>query len=553
MIYKLSGVQVSHGRFDRRSMGSVTLNPHWTTRLASDISELRLFAQPGLVLATLEGTGEVAICSGEDGSELSRFTVTGNPSLRPTVYHEETNLLFVPTSEDDVCAVAPESGTIEWSAAGSSTYTTTTDTVVLGGGATLSAYRAETGSRQWEAVLPSEIYRGVTAQNQRLLVEVGEYGDKGLVALDATTGDEEWYYRPGSLDKILCTDAGTFGLVEDDRGNTLVCIDDVTGTEQWSYSGENELFIIYIVADDKNVYVGDPRSSSVSKLHGMTGQKEWETDEMYDIEGLWMYQGVVYVNWEAEGFGDYILAAVDTESGRIRWRCGIDDRVRFFKPTDKYLYIGTNDYQEDAGSTYKLRRATGKITWQTNIGENVKLILNSSGQVVAKSKRSVDDGYISRLIGIDQSTGDLEWSITDDYIGTFPNYVGQEWMRVDTSDSSYIIQRKNRQIGVNLGDIDCSSGTGDACIIADGGEVTAYALSPDPEAFTGGGTGTGTSIYSGGNENSNTEIYEGERNEGAVPTEGTADDVDPAFCPSCGESLSSYDEITFCPHCGTGL
>lgn len=183
----------------------------------------------------------------------------------------------------------------------------------------LLALDAATGAERWRR-------DGLDADYLRTAGEtLYVVSSRTVLALDRADGSARWTRQlpPGDID--LAPLAGVDGrhlYVEDTDGDGLLALDRADGSTQWSYGGLFEVVDARVGAD--RVYALALRSyrpDEVVALDPATGGVQWGTSPSQSDEGLQLgplRSGTLYV-------GGSTVSAVDTGSGRLRWRWTPDD------------------------------------------------------------------------------------------------------------------------------------------------------------------------------------------------------------------------------------
>jgi outer membrane protein assembly factor BamB len=507
----------------------------WSTGLPGDVAELRTHPSD-IVTATISESAyagpAVSVLSTADGTERDRVETAG--AVKSVVYHEDPGLLLVTTDADRIHAVDPASGGERWAVDAAGVVATTEERIFLSADARVWAYRAADGTVEWETTLPDAVNSGLQrhVRDDCLLVTVGEYKDKGLVALDLDTGVERWYYRPGDAKRFVHDgDAGPYAtFAGDDRDGDVARIDVMTGIESWSYTADSSLG--YTLSS-----VGDclclEDESAVMAVDAVSGRERWRSSGYRSVYDLWIKNGTPYVVWKTDEY-DYGFHALDPDTGRSSWRVETAQPVRWIAlDGSDNVYPGTYG-TGDNGVAYRIDGTTGRVHWRF---ETVKSVRGIDADATPTLVGSGESNSRHTLFGVDAADGDPLWTLSDEYltlVRATPHLVAVS----GSADTVYLVRREDGTVERTL-DADDTAATDGALFIADGATVAAYALTPSPAAFEEHSGGTGdTVLYVSEDDEAETTVYS---------------DDDQSACPSCGSDLDTYGEVSFCPDCGSDL
>ncbi len=172
-------------------------------------------------------------------------------------------------------------------------------------------------------------------------------GDDGLIAVDASTGEEKWRFRGGKdtgihIDAAPATDAnGTRVFVGSGLYSFVaVALDAESGQERWRTDLKQRAFGAPLVLG-KHIYYGVGTGNMGADIHN------------YDEEG------------EAkETTPGGAIVCLEAESGKEVWRFDLSRSVHTGITGDAFsVYAASRD-----GYVYALDRKTGKLRWKTGIG-----------------------------------------------------------------------------------------------------------------------------------------------------------------------------------------
>ncbi|SFR54669.1 outer membrane protein assembly factor BamB family protein [Halogeometricum limi] len=231
----------------------------------------------------------------------------------------------------------------------------------------LLALSTKDGSERWRVGpiadgerSPSPYFTGASVSNGT--VYVGTHDDRGVLALDAETGEERWRYRNDGryyATAPLPIEEGDYVATGDDRGHVAV-------------------------------------------LDAETGDPEWTFDAFGAVEALAGSLTTLYVGTESgEVYALY--------RGRGMWRRKLPGAIRALAAQGSTLHVGTF-----GGGVFRLRGGahTGRTEWHAEDG------------FVAHRGMSLADGILvgsdlARSQGIETETGRVRWQVEGDF-GTPP-------------------------------------------------------------------------------------------------------------------------------------
>jgi outer membrane protein assembly factor BamB len=208
--------------------------------------------------------------------------------------------------------------------------------------------------------------------------------DGRIYAVTAATGRQVWMTATGG--PVRSTPAVADGVVyATSYDGRLYALDAATGARRWTFRTDGE------------------RAFEAKGLHGMQPARQTFFDP-FDVflSSPAVVGGVVYF-----GSGDGRVYAVDTASGRERWRVQTGDVVHASPAVvGGLVYVGSWD-----GDLYALDARTGQERWRFRGGRD-DVIHN---QVGFQSSPAVADGVVyvgcrdSKLYALDAATGRERW------------------------------------------------------------------------------------------------------------------------------------------------
>jgi outer membrane protein assembly factor BamB len=288
------------------------------------------------------------------------------------------------------------------------------------------ALDATTGDELWKHPVPGAVY-SPTVDDETVYVAGG---NGYLYALDTKTGAEQWKYPLGSYNSIpivsegiVYVSGGGYIYQINAVSGTLIsrmygsginrtvfnkkiyvprgiyggmeAIDAASGTSLWSYGG-NAICVSNPAIADGTLYVGN-ESYTLAALDANTGTVKWQVGRDGDNGGgagaPTYCNGAVYiVNYRKE------LLSFDAKDGTIRWRIALGT---FSSPVayDDVVYISASRL------VYAIDGATGNEKWRLSgsaYDENFTGCTYANGIVYVGSSNN----YIYALKG---STGSLKW------------------------------------------------------------------------------------------------------------------------------------------------
>ena len=283
------------------------------------------------------------------------------------------------------------------------------DVVVFGGGRTVYALERSNGTEVWRHVLgdpadpedTSEIEGGVAITGDRVVVGFDVHNDPtrraGVVSLDLTTGEQQWYWDPeAGLPPGGCGDVWGAPAIDEDVGTVIVGTANCPRPESWSEYSEA------IVSLD--LATGEPNWSY--QPHEKGNNQDWDfagAPNLYEIDGRavvglgnkdgWYYvvdRGTGELIWKAEAqrqdsdddgfaFGGFI-GATSVASGVVVGGTAIGDC-----PCAHGFDAATGDVlwqNSEPSGTYAATAATPELAFLTGVDQTLRAFRLDDGEVV---------------------------------------------------------------------------------------------------------------------------------------------------------------------------
>lgn len=274
------------------------------------------------------GGDRLAALDPADGSERWTYD-TGAPTLsQPLVRDGSVFVLsgFAELGYDglSVHSVDADTGEERWQLAHGSAATlvgATADSVYVAGqddvvgarGERTHALNAADGTARWSYETGDVLFPGLATDSE---VYVG--APRGLVALDAVSGDERWQAR----------EAGPrFDLIEETlyapRRGGLSALDPAGGSQRWRFVPPESYVHVWTVVDG-TAYAGT-NGGTLFALDVTTGEERWHTVLGEQVGAVAVGNGFAYVGTVRESAAADVYA-FDATSGEERWRYASDDR-----------------------------------------------------------------------------------------------------------------------------------------------------------------------------------------------------------------------------------
>jgi len=209
-------------------------------------------------------------------------------------------------------------------------------------------------------------------------------GDGRLYAVRAADGSELWHFATkGAVNSSPAVWSGTVFFSSVD-GN-VYAVNEANGMERWRFHTKGE------------------RRFSAPGIHGMQPKTEVMPDP-FDVflSSPAVSDGTIYI-----GSGDHNVYALDSQTGRLRWKFTTGNVVHASPAIDGgILYIGSWDRY-----LYALDAATGKLRWKFLTGDDRDIY----NQVGIAGSAAVGNGSVyfgcrdSHFYALDARTGTLRW------------------------------------------------------------------------------------------------------------------------------------------------
>jgi outer membrane protein assembly factor BamB len=358
----------------------------------------------GLVLAT-SGCLEL-----ESAAEATRTTTAGTRATTATTTERTTSSVETEREPTDATEEEPTEtteegpeprapGNLRWAqrlrAPVETGVTRTGDRALVGAADDrVRAFDASDGSVAWTASLPSEPSGDVVVADGTGYATTF----RGTVAVDASTGREQWAADAGGRPTPLVADGR---LYAPDNDEVVRAIDVDDGTVEWRFEAAGGNPLTPVLVDGTLVFgglEGFEWGDGSGRLYGLdpaTGEERWRREFP---EGPLGYQsslaaldGTAFLSVQ----GDRVLA-LDPASGETTWErthAG-DSRARGLTVADGRLFVGGRVGERDP--------VTGEWLWRLDDGRVWRLAYDDArGQLVGFDV----DG--DRVLVVDPSAGDL--------------------------------------------------------------------------------------------------------------------------------------------------
>jgi outer membrane protein assembly factor BamB len=544
--------------------GELIVNSNWMTRLDYEPVDVRYHETGNVLVVRVPGDAPIGpaveLIDAQTGAVFGTIQTDGRPHSSEFVKEEE---LLIVSTRDHLYVIEPYSAIIRWETQARQIGHITEEFAYLYSDATMWARNLTSGTERWEHVLPDSI-RGVQMLSGTLIVIV----DKGLIAVDPPSGDENWYYRPEDMSGFTITDCGivtTFN--SDERRRDVARIDERTGAEQWSFSCASPQLSRTVFVDEQSIFIREHSNGTVAAIDRVSGTLNWRSEEYSCCKDIWLGESALYVDGEGKISDDFKheFHAVDLQTGRTKWRVEINQGVSTFDkdsvPEDIYVWTkSSSGDKEGTGTVYAITQRTGSLQWQYDLRDDyVKDIHPGTNSVIARAGNTV--------YTLDSTDGQPLWSLAgEDYVSI--RSVTEQRVVVQVDSEIHVL---NRDHGGLEGRFDSGGGLeqsinsgvtgGGALFVFDNRDLKAYPVADSPEAFQQGTDQEGstqTEVFTEGpglveetETPDGTQVFES-ATASDEPARGE-DSPTIAFCPSCGSDLSEFGGVAFCPSCGAEL
>jgi len=274
-------------------------------------------------------------------------------------------------------------------------------TVYVGGGKKVNAFDAETGDIEWQVEVGKLVDASPAVDGDTVYVQ----GRDGLVrALSTDDGSERWSVDVGSRD--IAVQQGSPTVVEGSVyvGSTesvVYSFDAATGDEEWRFEMDR-LFGITPAVVDGTVYFSSAREYLYA-VDAASGDEVWRTEgppqsNYYSSPAV--TDDVLYCG--SYGTDSTAVHAYDAATGSNLWNADVaHGGVVYGSPAvdDDTVYVGSTDYV-----VYALDRETGSERWSFETDEKVYADPAVVGDTVYVGS------YDNHVYALDAATGDERWS-----------------------------------------------------------------------------------------------------------------------------------------------
>lgn len=248
------------------------------------------------------------------------------------------------------------------------------------------ALDTETGDPQWQAPIGDEIQRALAIVDGTLYVGAG-----GVYALDADTGQQEWYESRDTTRGLTVADGTVYTAQR--GGSPTIALAAENGEERWS---RDVHALATPAVHDGRVFVGG--TDGLVALDAKTGDTDWSTSIDHALRPPTARNGRVYAATRKQ------VVAFDAATGDEQWSRTGRFHASDLAVTDETLYLtGQQREGEDRiARVLAVDTATGTRQWTLDESE-----LHSGSAVVAG-----DVLYVSgrnRLDAIDTADGERLW------------------------------------------------------------------------------------------------------------------------------------------------
>lgn len=246
------------------------------------------------------------------------------------------------------------------------------------------AFDQATGERQWRAPIGDDIERALAVGDGTVYASA-----RGVYALDAETGEQEWMDRVDTSWGLAFADDTVFAAAG--GGGPIVALKAETGEECWS----REIHTITTPS------IGDGRVFAV---------------------------------------GNDDLIAIDAESGDTDWTETIDRAGGPPTVADGRVFVGTREdlFAHDA--------VTGAREWTLDGRFRGTDIATIDGTIYLVGRQQEGDEWTSRALAVDAATGDVVWTRDDEALGAGSAVVTREIVYVATRFRVYALDRETGDI-----------------------------------------------------------------------------------------------------------
>lgn len=288
------------------------------------------------------------------------------------------------------------------------------------GDAIVTSFDADTHVQRWQARLGVDKVAGALVSGDDVIIAGGTFrGDEGramAVALDASTGREEWRYTT-DLDDLYqpVLDQGVlyFGSFNTGGGAAIIALDAGTGRESWRFTSESMWNVeTPAIASRAGLAIAGAFAYDIDQggemlavdlgTHALAWKSQAGLDVVYSptIIGSDVYAG------SFSSTGDAELIAADGMTGSELWRFKPEaGGVQVSSPTvvGDILYVGVGTWGADGAGALIAVSRDGSVLWTYRPDPGMDVVFAPTfGTGVAYLGTSDDDGAAIIAIGADE-------------------------------------------------------------------------------------------------------------------------------------------------------
>lgn len=263
---------------------------------------------------------------------------------------------------------------------------------------------------------------------------IGNHGAGDMQAFDLSTGEQLWHVEGMNWihSEMIYSQGRVFvGLghrfnppegenATDDSG--VLALDAETGEELWWFETELEVMptpalvgdSLYFVTGDKHLYEADPATGEQRSVTDLAGIVSMSSPAVAD--------GMLYFGTGSPA--PYTFYAYDTSTGEVAWTTELDDVITGLDDVSPAVEDGvivttanaagpddSSGQQIDEHRIYGLDAATGEVLWQDGLGTGPKPSNNRSGApTIADGRVFVGSPTTNMAYAYDLQTGERLWS-----------------------------------------------------------------------------------------------------------------------------------------------
>ncbi|MBT4137304.1 MAG: PQQ-like beta-propeller repeat protein, partial [Candidatus Latescibacteria bacterium] len=216
-----------------------------------------------------------------------------------------------------------------------------------------------------------------------------------LVAYDLTTGDPRWFAPEGgygySSPHLLTIDGVAQILLV--RGNNVVSVAPTDGKLLWQQSLPTGSNIVQPAqASNGDILISDGEKSGMRRIAAKQGPSGWTTEERWNTNRLKPYfSDFVIHNGHAFGFDGNILACIDIENGKRKWKGGRYGQGQLILLADQNVLVVLSEHGElvlvsataDKFTELAQHPAIEGKTWNHPVLVGNTLLVRNSAEMVA--------------------------------------------------------------------------------------------------------------------------------------------------------------------------